>query len=122
MRLVRLVLCTVLLLDLTGCARKLRLVDPAEVRSSVISFLENGRTSREAVIAELGEMFAEFENGRVVTYRLDESFRSVGAHRRSLRGRPARWDRPWGAEQRYSLVLVFDETDVLIDHSLVSVR
>ena len=122
MRTIRLVLCSVLLLDLTGCARKLRLIDPTDVRAGAISFLEDGHTSREAVIAELGAMFAEFEDGRVVTYRLDESFRSVGAHRRSLRGRPARWDRPWGGEQRYSLVLVFDETDTLVDHSLVSVR
>ncbi len=122
MRTIRLFLCAVLLLDITGCARKLRLVDPTEVRSSAISFLEDGHSSREAVIAQLGEMFAEFENGRVVAYRLDESFKSVGAHRRSLQGRPARWDRPWGGEQRYSLVLVFDETDILVDHSLVSVR
>ena len=122
MRTIRLFLCAVLLLNITGCARKLRLVDPTEVRSSAISFLEDGLTSREAVIAELGEMYAEFENGHVVTYRLDDSFRSVGAHRRSLRGKPARWDRPWGGEQKYSLVLVFDETDVLVDHSLVSVR
>ena len=91
-------------LTCAGCGSK---VGPVSGRSGkppvVFAFISDGATTRARVVDELGEPAAEFESGRVLAYRLDESMETV----KSLRN------------ASFSLILVFDERDVLERHVLV---
>ncbi len=78
----------------------------------LLTFIEDGQTTREQVFLALGEPSATYEDGRILTFRLarDEGgyflvekasgFRSV----------------------KYSLVLAFDDAGLLQRHSLVTVK
>jgi hypothetical protein len=68
-------------------------------------FLVDGRSTRSEIEARLGAPDAAFEGRRIVTYALNEASVVVGGDRR-------RW-------ARYELVLVFDEQDVLMRHSVI---
>jgi hypothetical protein len=79
----------------------------------LLSFLQDGQTSREEITSSLGSPSRTMQNERFLFYRVghDRGGYFVGElnHRR------------W-ADVRYSLVLVFDDAGVLKEHSIVSVR
>ena len=97
---------------LVGCgAHRLEGTDPGVLQRTQLAFLENGATLRTDVMATLGDPSSTYEADRIATYRLDGDLR---ADHRSQSGR-------W-SDTRYSLVVVFDESDVMVGHSLVRVR
>jgi hypothetical protein len=85
-----------------------------------LHYLENGKTSREEVLRRLGVPSAQFENQRILTYRLgldkDSGFRVMSRELDRDDARFLRWD-----DAEYSLVLVFDAEHVLRRHRLVPV-
>jgi hypothetical protein len=79
--------------------------------SDALSFLVVGATTREVVFAKLGEPSARYTADGILTYRLraDTGYRSVP---RAFDWYPA----------THSLVLRFDQRDVLVQKALVRVR
>lgn len=76
--------------------------DPLE--SGKLAFLQNGKTTKEEVLLQLGIPSSQFEGERIITYwlNLDESK-----------------DMDSG---RYSLVLVFDDRQILEKHSMIKMK
>jgi hypothetical protein len=85
---------------------------PANPR--LLDFLQDGTTSKETVLLQLGQPSAQFESGRILTYRIglekDRGYflRETGA---------TNW-----LDLKFSLVLVFDGRDLLQRHAMVEVR
>lgn len=92
---------------LSGCATTRVLAD-----KTLLDFLEDGKTSKQVAVIRLGQPSATFEGERIVTYR-------IGSDKKGyfLRAGPDGW-----ARTKFSLVLMFDENNVLQKHSLVEVR
>lgn len=112
----------VLLVLLAGCATATTTRSPGE---SLLDFLEDGKTSREMVIRRLGGPARTFEGGRILTYRMAE--RKTGQYYprkldfvRDEVGKPSSTRPNWDGTT-FSLVLIFDERNVLQKHSLVQV-
>ncbi|MDH5536038.1 MAG: hypothetical protein OEZ08_10780 [Betaproteobacteria bacterium] len=100
-------LLVALVAALAGCAST-----PPIGKKDLLTFLHDGKTTREDVMLHLAEPSAIFEGGRIITYRLDEDeggYTIAGA-------------RTQGWCCKYSLVLSFDEKGVLRRHSLVRVK
>ncbi len=93
-------------LQLAGCA------SPPAGRKDLLEFLHDGSTTRAQVELALGEPNAQFENSRVLAYRLKKG----AAGYVLLRQRDG-----WTSVQ-YDLMLLFDAAGVLQRHSLVEVR
>jgi hypothetical protein len=66
-------------------------------------FLQVGKTTKAEVESELGKASQQFENGRLWTYQL------IGGQKV--------YENP-----QYSLVLVFDDKDILSQHRLIRLR
>ena len=83
-----------------------------------LEFLEDGKASKQMVILKLGQPSGTFEGEKIVTYRIgkDEQGYFV-VDRQGSTPVPGGWT---GA--KFSLVLIFDEHNVLQKHSLVPVR
>jgi len=96
----------VLIAVLTGCATQ-----PVGKRD-LLSFLQDGKTSRVEAILTLGEPSRSLEGGRIVTYRLNED---EGGY--TILPPYAE-----GPSFKRSLVLVFDDKGTLRRHSLVKLR
>ena len=93
---------------------------PVMGRPDLLNFLADSKTTKEEVITTLGQPSGKFEREKILTYRLgfktgNKGFYVVEQHP----GMPI--EENW-ADAKYSLVLVFDENDVLRKHSLVEVR
>jgi len=94
---------------LCGCASTGKSTDGPHL----LSFLQDGRTSREEIISHLGSPNRTMQNERIVFYRLGHD--SGGYFVGDLSSQ--QW-----TGMRYSLVLIFDDTGVLKEHSMVKVR
>lgn len=96
---------------LIACAHTELYVNDIALQQKWLPFLEDGKTTREEVKAKLHDPGMEYEDGRIWTYRL--RLEEEGAERivvsKSLIG-------------HYTLVLVFDERNILKRHSLVRYR
>ena len=94
----------------TGCvATRQPAADPR-----LLDFLQDGQTSKEAVLLKLGQPSALLEGGRILTFRLGhEKKRGYFLREAGVTD--------W-LSLRYSLVLVFDDQQVLRRHALVEVR
>lgn len=111
----------VLLSLLAGCATT---SPPAEktaeksAEKTFLEFLEDGKTTKQMVILKLGQPSATLEGERILTYRIgrDEHGYSV-LDRQTGAAVYSQW---YGA--KFSLVLIFDEHNVLKKHSMVLVR
>lgn len=81
----------------------------------LLAFLADGTTTREEVVLKLGQPSANFEEDRILTYRIGEHV-TLGYY-------PIVPDQvlPWQSV-RHSLVLVFDEAGILKKHNLVAVQ
>lgn len=105
---------------LGGCSSKPKRLDAGQVRAAIPEIQREG-TPRETILRSLGEPTSSFENGRLVTYRLQHA-------EKGDKIQPV-W--PTGEEQTpiaswhdvdYSLVLIFDESDRLEDVSIIPTR
>ena len=94
-----------------GCAYE----RPTPPDESIIEFLEDGLTTKKEAILELGYPSGKFEGERILTYRL--SYSSEQKWRVREKVDPYDWQLV-----KYSLVLVFDDNNVLEKHSLVPIE
>lgn len=81
-------------------------------REDLLDFLKDGKTRREDVQLQLGEPSAQYEESRILAYRLskDEAGYVLVGHRDNWLG------------VQYNLMLEFDADGVLRRHSLVAIR
>jgi hypothetical protein len=110
-------LCLVTLAIATGCAT---MSPPAEkiADKTLLEFLEDGKTSKQMVILKLGQPSGTFDGEKVVTYRIgSEEEKGYFLLDRQPRG-PRLGD--WTGT-KFSLVLIFDEHNILQKHSMVPV-
>jgi len=110
------------ILLITGCAATTqKVVGDQEIKENLAAFLEDGKTTKQEVLLKLGIPSAQFEEERILTYRLglnDQGTMVVGAPEFILKDRRiSRW-----MQSCYSLVLVFDDRNILKQHSLLKVR
>jgi len=91
-------------------------LSPEALKGGYLDFVEDGATTREAVLLELGDPSGIFEDGRILTYvlRIDEADQVHVLTRRLGTAAAVAW-RPG----LYSLVLVFRPDGVLARHSVV---
>jgi len=113
----------VFLLVLCGAAcatPRLQLADPATLLKGDLTFLQDGRATREEVLVRLGAPSGRFEGDRILTYPLMADSQGewhVGSLPTAAPGAFHAWPSGTG-----SLVLVFDVDGVLARHSLVVPR
>lgn len=84
-------------------------------RSNLLSFIEDGKTTREQTFLNLGEPSATFDGGRILCFRLGQD---AGGYFVVLAGGDA--TRFMGINN--SLVMIFDERGLLSRHALVQVK
>ena len=106
---------------LVGCATTSPLAEKTAEKSAEKTFLESledGKTSKQMVILKLGQPSGTFEGERILTYRIgkDEHGYSVLDRQTGVSVYS-----PWTGA-KFSLVLIFDEHNVLRKHSMVLVR
>ena len=83
-----------------------------------LEFLEDGKTSKQAVLLKFGQPSGTFQGERILTYRIGRDEKGFFMLDRQT-GAPV----PYGwYETKFSLVLIFDENNVLQKHSMVLVR
>ena len=101
-----------------GCAAEPRQTD-AQWKEHALAFIQDGVTTREQVLLQLGGPTAQFEADRILTYRImRNSTEGITVVQRAQMEESAGMD--WSGAQ-YCLVLVF-QGPILQKHSLVSVR
>jgi hypothetical protein len=107
---------------LAGCAATPK--TPAELKAEVeagpLAFLQDGQTTREQVLLRLGIPSADFENHRILTYRLaygPGTSLIVYPRDRQIGAEEAAWN-----QATYSLVLVFAPNNALQKHALVPMK
>ena len=91
-------------------------VAPKRAHPTELDFLIDGKTTIDEVQAALGEPSRRFEQGRILSYRLDKHYEVVPV----VRG-PDAMSAFW-IDGRYSLILVFDDGELLEEHRLIRVR
>ena len=106
-----------LLLASAGCVTP---PPPPSGRVDLLAFLADGSTARSKVLSKLGQPSAAFEAEKILTYRLGFEPKSKGywVVGRETDGSP--W--PVWISAKFSLVLVFNDKGVLLEHSLVNIR
>jgi hypothetical protein len=117
-----------------GCATSPQL---PERRASILDFIEDGKTTRADALQKLGEPTGEFQNQKILTYRLSvqqntKDLYPVTREQQCFTYPRARTGIEWpmwvasanrfATHVPYSLVLVFDEAGVLRRHTLVDVK
>lgn len=86
-----------------------------------LSFLEDGKTKKIVVLSRLGRPSARFQKERIFTYRLQMD------HQDFLRPVSQGLDefvidrKLYGEKPMYSLVLIFDDDDILKQHRLIEI-
>lgn len=100
-----------------GCAtHRLETAEPAALSTTALAFLQEDTTSKDELVSRLGEPSSELDAGRILTYRLDSDF-EVLQPLEPVSPRLQNW-----RGVRYSLVAVFTEAGVLVEHSVTRVR
>ncbi len=90
---------------LTACTPEIQQIDTLELLDKRIGFLEDGRTTRQQVLLELGQPQGRYESDRIFVYVLDTPTDTTGTK-----------------IKQYHLVTVFGEGDVVREHSVVVSR
>src|SRR5262245_5622289 len=100
------VLTTLLLALIAGCAS----TPEAKPRKDLLAFLEDGQSSCDEVLSHLGHPSQQYEQGRLLTYRItrDAQMRDAIA---------SNW-----AETNYSLVVRCDTNGRVENHGLVALK
>ena len=91
---------------LTGCATI------PQGRTDLLSFIEDGKTTREETYLKLGEPTGLYEEGKIMSYRLDKDEGGYFLVEKSIGFRGV----------KTNLIMVFDEQGMLKKHSLVQVK
>jgi len=81
----------------------------------LLPYLEDARTTKEEALLHLGQPSAQFEGERILTYRMADT--PEGGLAVTVRLGTGGWQ-----TAKYSLVLVFDDRQILVKHNLVRVR
>lgn len=102
---------------LAGCATT---SGPLRGRPDLLAFLADGQTTRTEAISTLGQPSGAFESERILTYRLGFDSQNSAYYVVERETAVSGW--PTWMAAKCSLVLVFDETGVLRQHSLVKVN
>jgi len=114
-------LATYLLLSpLVGCATTSPPAETSAVKKLETAFLkslEHGKTTKQTVILKLGQPSGSYEGERILTWRLGTDEEGFFVRDQQTVARYPTW-----TLTKYSLVLIFDENNVLTMHSLVPVR
>lgn len=100
------VITALLALCLSGCA-----ATPIG-RADLLDFVVDGRTTREQAYLQLGEPSGIYEDGSILTYRLDQD---EAGYFLIERGQGF-------MGMRYNLIMVFGADGILERHSLVSIK
>ena len=117
MRIARTSASLLLLVAAFGChGHRYHAVEPERIEPYLSECLQDGQTTRDEILAMLGAPSGRFEDGRVLTYRLDSNHEVV-----SPAADPGSRLSLWEAG-RYSLVLIFDDGATLERHRLIRVR
>jgi hypothetical protein len=95
---------------LAGCAT----TAPPPADPHLLDSLQDGQSTKEAIVLKLGQPSSVLESGRILTYRVGQET-DRGYFLREAAN--TNW-----FELKFSLVLVFDASEVLERHSLVEVR
>jgi hypothetical protein len=115
-----LIILSTLLISCTTLPQDLY-VDISEVHKKQLTFIEDGRTSKEDVYLKLGIPSGQFNNNTILAYRLtmgkDEQLTPVSQERDITLPYAYQW-----RLANFTLVLVFDEQDILTKHSLIRVK
>ncbi len=112
----RFILLLTVALTLVGCATAPQL----KGSPGLLNFLAEGTTTRTEVITTLGEPSGRFESEKILTYRLGFEPRNSGYFIVEREATANGW--PTWTAAKFSLVLVFDDHDVLRKRSLVKVN
>ena len=102
---------------LVGCAATSPLAEKI-AEKTFLEFLEDGKTSRQMVMLKFGQPSGTFERERILTYRIGKDETGYFMLDRQAGG-PVSGG--WTGT-KFSLVLIFDENNVLQKHSMVPVR
>jgi len=86
-----------------------------------LPFLEDGETKKIVILSRLGKPSAQFQRGRILTYRLQTDHRGILRPVSQGLEEFVIDKRLYDVKPMYSLVLIFDEKEILRRHSLVSV-
>lgn len=107
----------------TACAHA-RELPPADERQ-LLPFVEDGQTTKEQILLQLGIPSAQFDGERILTYRLarteDGKVRPVAREFNVFDFEDPRLSQ-WKIAGAMNLVLVFDERGVLARHRLLQVK
>ena len=111
-------ICLLFFVSTLGCSTG---VTTESIQQRWLPFLADGKTKKIVVLSRLGRPSAEFQKGRIITYRLQMDHKDV------LRPVSQGLDefvidrRLYGVKPMYSLVLIFDDDEILRRHSLVKI-
>lgn len=111
-------ICLLFFVSTLGCSTG---VSTESIQQRWLPFLADGKTKKIVVLSRLGRPSAEFQKGRIITYRLQMDHKDV------LRPVSQGLDefvidrRLYGVKPMYSLVLIFDDDEILRQHSLVNI-
>ena len=113
----RLTTCMLLAL-LAGCSAAVR-----QSSKTSLEFLEYGKTTKDMVRSKLGPPTGTFEGDRIISYRLGKTKEGYFVSDRvAYPYEPVAPAWLSGIEGKFSLVLIFDENQILQKHSLVQVK
>ena len=111
-------ICGLFFVVTLGCSTG---VTNESIQQRWLPFLDDGETKKIVVLSRLGRPSAQFQKGRILTYRLQMDHNDV------LRPVSQGLDefvidrRLYGVKPMYSLVLIFDDDEILRRHSLVNI-
>lgn len=108
-----------ILFSVAGCASDLPM-SVEEVETKHLAFLRDGDSTREDILLRLGDPTGVFEDGRILTFRIEATETGVTSVRREY-DRDYRGVTKWHVAN-LSVVTVFDGKNVLRRHALVPVR
>ena len=97
---------------LTGCATR------PQLKPVLLDFLRDGATARQEVLQKLGPSSGRFNGDKILTYRAEKGENGYHLDQCPARTTEQGWQ-VWCCGQ--SLVLVFDDNDVLQRHMFVNV-
>jgi hypothetical protein len=106
-----------IILLISGCAEtRLQTVDDATLQQQ-LALLEDGKTTKEAILLKFGIPSSQFEGERILTYRLrfnqkENRFEVVSREVDRRDPRFAEW-----MQTEYNLVLVFDDQEKVISEA-----
>lgn len=104
-----------LVITLAGCA-----TPQSPPPTVLLDFITDGQTTKQEIIVKLGEPSGRFESEKILTYRLRAAPKSDGYY--VVQRETTTSGLPTWSLANFSLVLVFDDANVLRQHSLVKVN